>query len=131
YAAYQRERAWTWERQALVRARAIAGDAGLSRRFTQLRADLLAVEREPEALRGEIGSMRERWRAERDRSDAVRFDLKQGAGGLVDIEFLLQWIVLRHATLHPSLLASGNSAAVIAAAAAAGVLAADDAASLA
>ena len=131
YAAYQRERAWTWELQALVRARAIAGDAGLSRRFAQLRTDLLGVEREPDVLRAEIASMRERWRAERDRSDAHQFDLKQGAGGLVDMEFLLQWIVLRHAARHPTLLASGNSADLVAAAAAAGVLGAEDAAALA
>ena len=131
YAAYQRERAWTWELQALVRARAIAGDAALSRRFAQLRAELLAVDRDPESLLGEIVAMRERWRAERDRSDAARFDLKQGAGGLVDLEFLLQWLVLRHAPRHPSLLASGNSADLIAAAQAAGVLDPGDATALA
>ncbi|RYD14882.1 MAG: bifunctional [glutamate--ammonia ligase]-adenylyl-L-tyrosine phosphorylase/[glutamate--ammonia-ligase] adenylyltransferase [Lysobacteraceae bacterium] len=131
YAGYQRERAWTWELQALVRARAIAGDAALSRRFALLRAELLAVDRDPAALLGEIAAMRERWRAERDRSDAARFDLKQGAGGLVDIEFLLQWLVLRHAASHPTLLASGNSADLIAAAQAAGVLDPGDASALA
>jgi glutamate-ammonia-ligase adenylyltransferase len=75
--------------------------------------------------------MRARWRAERDRSNAHEFDLKQGVGGLVDIEFLLQALVLQHAAAHPSLLASGNSAELIATAATAGLLSAEDARALA
>ena len=75
--------------------------------------------------------MRSRWRAERDRSDAARFDLKQGAGGLVDIEFLLQGLVLQHAAAQPALLADGNTATLIAAAAGAGVMHEDDARTLA
>jgi len=82
-------------------------------------------------VREEIGSMRTRWRAERDRSDAARFDLKQGAGGLVDIEFLLQGLVLLHAAAQPILLADGNTAMLIAAAARAGVMSEDDARTLA
>src|SRR6185503_10438127 len=78
-------------------------------------------------VREEIGSMRKRWRAERDRSDAARFDLKQGEGGLVDIEFLLQGLVLMHAAAQPALLANGNTAMLLAAAARAGVMADDDA----
>ncbi len=131
YATYQRERAWTWERQALVRARAIAGDATLSRRFEQLRLSILARAHDNAAVRAEIAAMRARWRAGRDRSDARCLDLKQGSGGLVDIEFLLQSLVLQHAHAHPALLASGNSADLIAALATAGVLPADDAAALA
>ena len=131
YAAYQRERAWTWELQALVRARALAGDVQLGRRFAQVRADLLTTPRDAAALRAEIVAMRERWRTERDRSNAQAFDLKQGAGGLVDIEFLLQALVLQHAAAHPSLLASGNSADLIAAAAGAGLLSDADARALA
>ncbi|NCT69089.1 MAG: bifunctional [glutamate--ammonia ligase]-adenylyl-L-tyrosine phosphorylase/[glutamate--ammonia-ligase] adenylyltransferase [Rhodanobacteraceae bacterium] len=128
--SYQRERAWTWELQALVRARAVAGDAALARRFAELRRELLATPRDSEAVRADVVAMRARWRAERDRSDAQQFDLKQGAGGLVDLEFLLQALVLTEAARHPQLLASGNSADLIAAAADAGVLAADDARAL-
>jgi len=131
YEAYQRERAWTWELQALVRARAIAGDVALLRRFADLRVDLLGTAREVDRVREDVRTMRERWRAERDRSDERQFDLKQGAGGLVDVEFLLQALVLMHAAAHPPLLAAGNSAELIAAAAATGVLAVDDARALA
>ncbi|HEU4665732.1 MAG TPA: bifunctional [glutamate--ammonia ligase]-adenylyl-L-tyrosine phosphorylase/[glutamate--ammonia-ligase] adenylyltransferase, partial [Dokdonella sp.] len=113
YAGYQRERAWTWELQALVRARAVAGDAGLARRYADLRADLLAQPRDAAKLRAEVVSMRARWRAERDRSSSAQFDLKQGAGGLVDLEFLLQGLVLQHAVAHPALLADGSNAALI------------------
>lgn len=123
YVDYQRERAWTWEHQALVRARAVAGDVALGRRFAEARAALLCAPREAAGLRTQIGAMRARWRAERDRSDAHRFDLKQGIGGLVDIEFLLQALVLEHAATHPALLGSGNSAELIARLGAAGLLA--------
>jgi glutamate-ammonia-ligase adenylyltransferase len=122
YEGYQRERAWTWELQALVRARALAGDAALGRRFERTRAELLAMARDADAVRADIVQMRARWRAERDRSDAMQFDLKQGAGGLVDVEFLLQGLVLLHAANRPALLASRNSAELIVAAAKTGVL---------
>jgi glutamate-ammonia-ligase adenylyltransferase len=131
YEAYQHERAWIWELQALVRARAVAGDRRLARRFAQARERLLAEPRDAHHLCAEIVAMRARWRAERDRSDERRFDLKQGAGGLVDIEFLLQGLVLQHASRYPSLLASGNSADLIATALAAGVLEPPRAAALA
>ena len=131
YEAYLRERAWTWELQALVRARAVAGDAALGARFSRVRSALLGAPRDADRVKGEVGSMRTRWRAERDRSDAARFDLKQGVGGLVDIEFLLQGIVLQHAAKFPALLASGNTPALIAAAEQAGVIANDDARKLA
>lgn len=131
FEAYQRERAWTWELQALVRARAVAGDVGLSRRFGQLRAALLTAPRDGALVCAEVAAMRARWRAERDRSDAQRFDLKQGVGGLVDIEFLLQALVLTHAAAHPLLIDSGNSAQLIARLGGLGIFAADDAAALA
>ncbi|MEO5625440.1 MAG: bifunctional [glutamate--ammonia ligase]-adenylyl-L-tyrosine phosphorylase/[glutamate--ammonia-ligase] adenylyltransferase [Dokdonella sp.] len=131
YESYQRERAWTWELQALVRARALAGDAALGRRFERTRAELLAMPRDADTVRNDIVQMRERWRADRDRSDARQFDLKQGAGGLVDIEFLLQGIVLLHARTHEKLLASGNSADLIEAAMGVGVFDGEEGASLA
>ncbi|MCC8364422.1 bifunctional [glutamate--ammonia ligase]-adenylyl-L-tyrosine phosphorylase/[glutamate--ammonia-ligase] adenylyltransferase [Lysobacter sp. A6] len=97
FSDYQRERAWTWEHQALVRALGVAGDATLIADFERVRAETLARARDPETLRGEIVQMRQRMRAELDRTDAARFDLKQGDGGLVDLEFLLQWGVLDRA----------------------------------
>ncbi len=94
FADYQRERAWTWERQALVRARCVAGDAALAERFGQVRDEALSMSRDAETLRDEVVAMRARMRAGLDRSDAESLDLKQGEGGLVDLEFLLQWRVL-------------------------------------
>ncbi|GAA0718991.1 bifunctional [glutamate--ammonia ligase]-adenylyl-L-tyrosine phosphorylase/[glutamate--ammonia-ligase] adenylyltransferase [Dokdonella soli] len=129
--SYQRERAWTWELQALVRASAVAGDVVLARRFSEQRRDLLATPRDAATIRTDVVAMRTRWRAERDRSDAQQFDLKQGPGGLVDLEFLLQGLVLLHASQHPPLLASGNSADLIAALVAVGALSAEDATALA
>jgi glutamate-ammonia-ligase adenylyltransferase len=67
-------------------------------------------------VRVQVTSMRARWRSERDRSTAALLDLKQGAGALLDIEFILQTLVLLQARTHPQLLADGNSTALIAAA---------------
>ncbi|WP_425451806.1 bifunctional [glutamate--ammonia ligase]-adenylyl-L-tyrosine phosphorylase/[glutamate--ammonia-ligase] adenylyltransferase [Solilutibacter pythonis] len=122
FADYQRERAWTWERQALVRARGVAGDAALHAAFEQVRAEVLAQPRIADALCEEVRTMRAKMRAELDRSDAVRLDLKQGEGGLVDLEFLLQYLVLREAAAHPALAAPRANEALIAALAAAAVL---------
>ncbi|GHE31160.1 bifunctional [glutamate--ammonia ligase]-adenylyl-L-tyrosine phosphorylase/[glutamate--ammonia-ligase] adenylyltransferase [Vulcaniibacterium thermophilum] len=130
FADYQRERAWTWEHQALVRARGVAGDATLLAEFEDIRARTVGRTREPAAVRADVRDMRRRMRAELDRSDAAAFDLKQGEGGLVDLEFLLQAIVLEHAHAHPALLAPRTTPRLIDAAARAGVLAPDIAARL-
>jgi glutamate-ammonia-ligase adenylyltransferase len=122
FAEYQRERAWIWEQQALVRARIIAGDADTAARFAERRDAVLAQVRDAAAVREQVSTMRARWRVERDRSTAALLDLKQGAGALLDIEFLLQALVLMNANARPELLASGNTAELIAAAATAGVV---------
>jgi glutamate-ammonia-ligase adenylyltransferase len=103
FAEYQRERAWTWEHQALVRARAVAGDAAIAAAFEAIRAEILARRRGRAELAAEVVRMRERWRAELDRSDGARMDLKQGRGGSVDLEFLLQFEVLAGAAAAPGL----------------------------
>lgn len=103
YAEYQRERAWTWEHQALVRARGIAGDASLLADFEQVRAATLVRPRDRGTLYADVLKMRARMRTELDRSDAARLDLKQGAGGLVDLEFVLQTGVLGGAAQQPAL----------------------------
>ncbi|HEX6613744.1 MAG TPA: glutamine-synthetase adenylyltransferase, partial [Rhodanobacteraceae bacterium] len=99
-----------------------AGDPGLRSAFQRERAALLALPRDPARVAADLLKMRAQWRAERDRSSASRFDLKQGAGGLLDIEFLLQGLVLRHAARHPGLTAPTDTPGLIAASAAAGVL---------
>ncbi len=130
YSAYQRERAWTWEHQALVRARVVAGDVALGRRFTEARAAALDARVYGPDLRKKIVEMRTRWRNESDRSTETMLDLKQGRGALVDIEFLLQALVLEHASTHPRLLGVTNSVDLIEMAAATRLLDANQASKL-
>jgi glutamate-ammonia-ligase adenylyltransferase len=113
FEAYQRDRAWTWEHQALLRARPVAGDPGLGEALAGIRRDILAGSRDPERVRTEVGAMRVRWRGERDRSDASRIDLKQGRGALIDIEFILQGMVLAHASVYPTVLDMPASSVLI------------------
>ena len=91
---YQLREAWLWEHQALLRARWVAGDTTLAEIFARLRDQTLALPRDPVQVQKEVQAMRERMRAELDRSNEQMFDLKQGQGGLVDIEFSLQAAVL-------------------------------------
>ncbi|HEX7814233.1 bifunctional [glutamate--ammonia ligase]-adenylyl-L-tyrosine phosphorylase/[glutamate--ammonia-ligase] adenylyltransferase [Dyella sp.] len=113
FVAYQRSRAWTWEHQALLRARTVAGDPVLCAELADVRREILAVQRQREAVLQEVSGMRERWRAERDRSHAGQMDLKQGRGGLLDIEFALQGLVLAGAAQHPHVLQVTANAALI------------------
>ncbi|WP_036136603.1 bifunctional [glutamate--ammonia ligase]-adenylyl-L-tyrosine phosphorylase/[glutamate--ammonia-ligase] adenylyltransferase [Aerolutibacter daejeonensis] len=130
YTDYQRERAWTWEHQALVRARGVAGEAELLARFEAVRAETLARPRDPAKVAEEVGAMRRRMRTELDRTDAALFDLKQGDGALVDLEFLLQATVLAHAGACAPLLAPRDTPGLIDAAQACGRLDANEAARL-
>ena len=104
FAEYQRHQAWTWEHQALARTRVVAGPAGLSERYRTLRRAILSVECDPEGLRREVREMRERMRAELDTSTTDSFDLKQGQGGIADIEFMVQYKILANAHRYPDLL---------------------------
>ncbi len=104
FAEYQHQQAWTWEHQALVRARVVAGPAMLAKRFQAIRGDILQRERDPTTLRQEVREMRERMRAELDASTAEVFDLKQGRGGIADIEFVVQYAVLANVSHYPELL---------------------------
>jgi glutamate-ammonia-ligase adenylyltransferase len=104
FETYQRNSAWTWEHQALVRARVVAGDARVASRFEAIRRDIIATQRDGDKLQGEVVEMREKMRTTLDKSDDELFDLKQGPGGIVDIEFMVQYTVLRWAYIHPELL---------------------------
>ena len=94
---YLRDKAWTWEHQALVRARAVAGDPALGRRFARLRRDILLRDRDADSLRDDVRTMRERMRTELGSRRSGRFDLKQDPGGVADIEFMVQYGTLRWA----------------------------------
>ncbi|MES0873571.1 bifunctional [glutamate--ammonia ligase]-adenylyl-L-tyrosine phosphorylase/[glutamate--ammonia-ligase] adenylyltransferase [Sinimarinibacterium thermocellulolyticum] len=97
FADYQRDEAWTWEHQALTRARWVAGDEDVGQRFARVRREVLMRPREDAKLRHDIVAMRRRMRGELDKSDGERWDIKQGEGGLIDIEFITQYLVLRDA----------------------------------
>ncbi|HMI36887.1 MAG TPA: bifunctional [glutamate--ammonia ligase]-adenylyl-L-tyrosine phosphorylase/[glutamate--ammonia-ligase] adenylyltransferase, partial [Steroidobacteraceae bacterium] len=98
---YQRQEAWTWEQQALLHARAVAGDAGLRERFTALRERVLQRDVKRDTLRQEVDKMRQRMRLELSEARSGEFDLKQDAGGIADIEFLAQYWALRWAGEYP------------------------------
>jgi len=91
---YQKESAWIWEHQALVRARAIGGDVELNRKFEQIRYEILDSERNLSKLKHDVVEMREKMRNELDKTTQHKLDLKQCIGGLVDIEFISQYLVL-------------------------------------
>ena len=99
---YQLNAAWIWEHQALTRARFCAGDSAIGERFEALRERVLRQPRDADKLEEEVLSMRRRMRdAHPNRS--MMFDLKHDEGGMIDIEFMVQYLVLRHACDHPQL----------------------------
>ncbi|MGP5521480.1 bifunctional [glutamate--ammonia ligase]-adenylyl-L-tyrosine phosphorylase/[glutamate--ammonia-ligase] adenylyltransferase [Psychrobacter namhaensis] len=107
FETYQLDKAWSWEHQALVRARAICGDRRVTARFCDIRRDVLALPRTIEQVRSEITSMRIKMQKHLGTSQwqqqAGKFHLKQDAGGIVDIEFLAQFAVLAYSHEYPSL----------------------------
>jgi glutamate-ammonia-ligase adenylyltransferase len=103
FAAYMTNEAWTWEHQAIVRARAVCGDPDLMAGFEALRRRVLTRPRDPHPLRADVADMRERLRCEQGQDRSGTFDLKQDPGGMVDIEFLSQYLVLRHCADNPDL----------------------------
>ncbi len=106
---YQRESAWTWEHQALVRARAVAGSPAVIEAFNQIRANILSLPREKDKLVADVVAMRQKMAdnlipAEAKKQDSEIFHLKHSRGGMVDIEFMVQYSVLAHAAEYPELL---------------------------
>jgi glutamate-ammonia-ligase adenylyltransferase len=111
---YQRSSAWIWEHQALTRARFCAGDAAIGARFEAIREEVLRQDRsarEPE-LRDEVAKMRKRMH-DAHPGRGGRFDLKHDDGGMIDIEFIVQYLVLRHAFQHPRLTANKGNIALL------------------
>ncbi|ONG03717.1 bifunctional glutamine synthetase adenylyltransferase/deadenyltransferase [Klebsiella pneumoniae] len=103
FADYQQNEAWTWEHQALVRARVVYGDPALQARFDAIRRDILTTPREGATLQTEVREMREKMRAHLGNKHPNRFDIKADAGGITDIEFITQYLVLRYASDKPKL----------------------------
>lgn len=110
FAAYQREKAWVWEHQALTRARFVTGDAAVGEGFEAIRRQVLCQKRDLTALRGEITAMRRKM-LEAHPNKSGLFDLKHDRGGIIDVEFTVQYLVLGYAHVHPELTANiGNLA---------------------
>lgn len=105
FADYQKQRARLWEHQALLRARPVVGDVRVMQSFEKIRREVLTtIPQASEQLRDEILDMRRKMRENLDKSTDVRLDLKQGRNGMVDIEFLIQYWVLRSVTKCPQML---------------------------
>ncbi len=104
YEHYLLHEAWVWEHQALVRSRAVYGDASLLADFERVRAAVLSQPREIHTLAKSVADMRDKMRKHLLRGTAEQFDLKQGAGGMNEIEFIAQFLVLAYAQQQPALL---------------------------
>jgi [glutamine synthetase] adenylyltransferase / [glutamine synthetase]-adenylyl-L-tyrosine phosphorylase len=125
YANYQQRRgsntAWTWEHQAMTRARFVLGMPSLASRFDAVREAVITAPRDVEALRREIVAMREKVRAARPVKSG-RFDVKHSAGGMVDAEFAVQFLVLSHSARHRELVPNVGNIALLQRAEGAGLL---------
>lgn len=125
YARYQQQRgsntAWTWEHQAMTRARFVLGNPDLQPRFDAVRDNVITAPRERAALRREIIHMRERMRAAHP-PRGQGFDIKHGTGGMVDVEFAVQYLVLAHSGQHPALRGNLGNITLLQHAEAAGLL---------
>lgn len=114
FARYQTSAAWLWEHQALTRARFCAGDAAIGAQFEAIREQVLRIDRSARTieLASEVVAMRQRMRAAHSNHTAL-FDLKQDAGGMIDIEFIDQYLVLRHAATYPQLTINVGNIALL------------------
>jgi glutamate-ammonia-ligase adenylyltransferase len=125
YANYQQQRgsntAWTWEHQAMTRARCVLGDASLHERFDAVRKAVISAPRDANGLRAEIAAMRDRM-ASAHPVKADKFDIKFSAGGMIDAEFVMQFLVLSQSGAHPELMANAGNIALLERAEALGLL---------
>lgn len=103
FLAYQQTNAWTWEHQALVRSRIIVGNAALTARYDELRRQILTMPRDTVELRQQVFEMREKMRAHLEKKLNNQIDIKQTNGGIVDVEFMVQFWVLAHANEYHSI----------------------------
>jgi glutamate-ammonia-ligase adenylyltransferase len=109
---YQRESAWPWEHQALTRARFCAGEAATGAAFEDERIRILTLPRDPLKLRADVMQMRQTMLDGHPNRSGL-FDLKHDRGGMVDIEFIVQFLVLAHAHTHPKLVRNDGNIALL------------------
>lgn len=112
FEGYQKSKAWTWEHQALTRARFCAGDAQIGQAFHRIRFDILSQQRDLASLREEVIAMREKMRDGHPNKTDL-FDIKHGSGGIVDVEFIVQYLVLAHAQAHAELTENRGNIALL------------------
>jgi len=124
FAEYQRHQAWVWEHQALTRARFSAGDARVGEAFERIRREVLCQPRPQAALRREILDMRRKMHDGHPNRSGL-FDIKHDSGGMVDIEFIVQYLVLAHAHRYPQLAANIGNLALLGMAGQFGLIPAD------
>ena len=139
---YQENEAWTWEHQALVRARVLVGCSRLAGEFARVRAEVLGRQRDIAALRVEVSEMRAKMRDNLGNKNTAAgtapnafeatssFDLKQDAGGIVDIEFMVQYAALAWSWQHPQLLEFTDNIRILEGLERVGLMSAEDAALL-
>jgi [glutamine synthetase] adenylyltransferase / [glutamine synthetase]-adenylyl-L-tyrosine phosphorylase len=125
YANYQTQRgsntAWTWEHQAMTRARCVLGHESLRQRFDDIRKAVITAPRDSAGLRHEIMAMRDKVRQAHP-ARGTNFDLKHGAGGMIDAEFAAQFLVLSQSASHPELVGNVGNIALLERAEVAGLL---------
>ena len=109
---YQLQKAWVWEHQALTRARFVAGDASIGAAFEAIRIEVLSQTRDAEKLKTEVINMREKMRAAQTFINGM-FDVKHSVGGIIDVEFLVQYLVLIHANKYPQLTDNKGNIALL------------------
>lgn len=125
---YQNKEAWIWEHQALTRARVVSGNQQLGMDFEKTRQQILSIDRDKAELKVEVIKMREKMRKHLDSGKTnTSFDLKQGAGGIIDIEFMVQYLVLAWSSKHKELMTYSDNIRQIEASVSAGILSNDDA----
>ncbi|MDI6748672.1 MAG: bifunctional [glutamate--ammonia ligase]-adenylyl-L-tyrosine phosphorylase/[glutamate--ammonia-ligase] adenylyltransferase [Rhodocyclaceae bacterium] len=123
---YQLDAAWVWEHQALTRARFVAGDASIGAAFEAIRREILCQRRDPGQLKAEVLAMRAKMRENLGtRGTSELFDLKHDFGGLVDVEFIVQYLILAHACHHPELTGNLGNIALLKIAAECGLIPAE------
>jgi glutamate-ammonia-ligase adenylyltransferase len=119
---YLLQQAWVWEHQALTRARFVAGDAEVGARFEAIREEILTLRREPAKLKEEVLAMRRRMLDAHASNSEELFDLKQDPGGIIDVEFIVQYLILAHAHAHPELTKNLGNIALLGIAAGLGLI---------
>ena len=124
---YQKKHAWVWEHQALTRARFCAGDPAVGERFEATRREILMQPRDLAALKAEVLAMRKKMLDTNAAQNETEFDIKQDPGGIIDVEFIVQYLVLGYAAMHPQLTGNLGNIALLGLAAELGLIPRDEA----